>query len=279
MKAIRIPLFALMTFYDLATDLLLAFSMYPSWTTWFVLGAASIPNVICSATLVAHGFLQARRDHSLRASVLMAVVLFLTTVTTFPLLVALVVMAEVAGWKLRFSGVWRCWSTVNVDRLASLFSGVTACTEDVFISIFTTVGFLIMAQAPWQVNKANIYFASWTFWLGMITAMFHMVVFCNQTVDTVLDGNVFSSVRRVFMNLCDPATSKPTSQGQGQGPPWLGVEGQTQLVAAGPPQLGGAGGQLGMGLARKDVECAELVEVSHVGKGIDTWGMLNPNHV
>lgn len=220
-ETLRTPTFVLAVIYDLVTDLLLAYSMYPSWTTWLVLVGVCLPNAICAGALTAHGMVAMRRSGSCGLKVgSMGLFIFLFLLATFPAVSLVLILGKMRGWQWTSGGLGRHLPRFDLDRLAILYTGLTACTEDVFVTIFTTSGFILMAQAPWVVNWANIYFAVWSFWLSMLTSMVHMLMFWRRAMECILSGEVRVSVREAFTTICDhrgiptaPALGKAAASG------------------------------------------------------------------
>lgn len=200
----RIPWFVLLTLYDLVADLLLAYSMYPSWTTWFIMGGFFLPNVICSATISILGFTILKEHWGLLLAYLFSPLMALMTFSGLPLLTAYLWVRRVAGRGPPSGGVSRYWLALDVDRLVTLFMGVTAATEDVVTTVFTTVGFVLMASTPWKLMKANVYFPLWSFWLSMLTSQVHMLVAWWEAVANMLEYRGLGWVREAFTEVYCP---------------------------------------------------------------------------
>lgn len=224
------PFFAAFSVYDIITDVLLAISMYPSWTTWLVVVGLSLPSVICAAAISILGVPQYQHHLTSPVVYVSAVLLFPVVAFLFPLLVVFLVLNSMLGLNLRLPAVLH---RLNVDRLSKLFSGVTACTEDIFVSVFTTAGFVLMALSPWKMNKSNVYFAVWTFWLSVVTSMCHMAICWWDGVGNLLEYGNLTWVTQSFTGLYDGVSSFEGARvgkgGNGKGKTTVGDPG-TQLA-------------------------------------------------
>lgn len=203
-QRLSLMLFPLWVVYDIGSDLVLAYAMYPSWTAWVVLAGFSMPNVI-TAGAISHEGVEALRGHRrpwLALLLLPGLLVATMAVSPFLLLALSIPQAERNQKQWRFRSWWTWyWLGLDVQRVVGLYRGLTACTEDVMTSVFTTVGFVLMAKEPWKMEKVNIYFATWAFWISVSLAMVHML--CNWwvAVGHVLDHRSLSWAWDAFRRL------------------------------------------------------------------------------
>lgn len=235
-------MYLIFSLYDLATDLLLAYAMYPSWTTYFIMGGFLMPDLICSTTVALHGMEVLKQHYPVPVAHLILPIFWLITVTTLPLVSLYLLAAKQFGWRRNFPGIWQYWLGLDPDRVVSLLSGVTACTEDVITTIITTVGFVLMATLPWKVQKTNLYFAVWTFWLSMVTSMVHMLVAWLDAVGLFLQHGNVSWVRGAFVNVRSPSSMQGAVQGGPQVPTQSALS-KSPTLAAPPPAVQLRGGR------------------------------------
>lgn len=232
------PLFAFVTMYDIAADVLLAYSMYPSWTTWLIIAGTMLPELICSWAVTMQGVPQLKQRLPACPTYALATLLFIVTAGLLPGIVVYLVVEKLLGWKKRRRGLLDCYLGLDVHRLAALLHGVTACTEDVVTNIFTSLGFVLMAKAPWTANKSNIYFALWTFWQSMVTSMCHMLTAWWVGWGHWLDSRNFQWVKDAFCQLHEPVSGpsdKDDSSELGKLERMISGEGGAVEMSRGPP--------------------------------------------
>lgn len=198
------PFFAIVTLYDLASDLFLAWSMFPSWTTGFVLVGALLPNLFCSVVITLTRVRDLKQKRPAWTVLLLLPVIFFVTLLIFPAMVIGLTLLKLSQGKISMGDQFLLWSKLDVDRLALLFSGLTACTEDLFVTVFTSVSYVMMARAPWTMTATNVYFAAWAFWMSMLTSMFHMLLCWWDAVGYTLEYGSLAWVKEAFVLVSGP---------------------------------------------------------------------------
>lgn len=203
LRSCRVPVFIMLSLYDIISDVMLACDMFPSWTTWFVLVGVSLPSTITVALLAVQVASQKQQDSNYSGpssciTFLAMTGLILCSPISLPLLVLGLLFEQHV---LQSRSRWSVWMHVDLARLATLYSGLTACTEDVFTMAFTTVGFALMATAPWRMYKTNVYFSLWAFWQSLVTSMIHFMLGWSHGLHLTLEQGNLSWVRAAFRGL------------------------------------------------------------------------------
>lgn len=274
-KHLYLPCRLALTCYDMISDILTAQSMYHAWTFWLVVTGLFLPTLICSITICTQiGSRLRRRGVPLLGALLGGVLLLSLMVPIFPGLLVCTVFLRTrallktqgrqaslpletkAGpglcneerkrtptWIVRFGLV------VRLEKVLVLFSGVTACTEDVFSSVFTSVGYILMNQNPIQTMDIQIYFPVWIFWMSMVTSMCHMLWAWWEGIDSWLQVGHLGWVREAFRGLlCEPVEEE--------------MEGMQKAEEV---ELGGLGGHLAVEVRDDDKELPADAQV-HLSK-------------
>lgn len=209
------PVFTVLTLNDLVADVFLAYSMFPSWTTWVILGGLMLPEVICVAAVTVQGTPILTQELGAILGPLVSPFFFMVTLLTFPLWLCYLALSQMVhqpgGQKDVGRGITRLWTMLDIHKLARLHFGVTACTEDVITMTFTSVGFMLMATAPFKVQRTNIYFTQLSFWVGMLTSMVHALLAWYTAVGHITDTRGFSWVGEAFTELYPTPTIPSTS--------------------------------------------------------------------
>lgn len=201
-QKLHLPLLVLLTFNDLITDILLASSMFPSWTSWVVLGGLLLPDAICTGAITINGMSILRQSLPTTAAAHAVTPIFsLITFLTLPLLVAYLVVEDILGRKQPCGSLLRYWWGLDIRKIATLMSGTTACTEDLITVSFTSMGYVVMATAPYNLARTNIYFAPWAFWLSLVSSMIHMLVAWWGAVGNLLEHQNLTWVVEAFRDL------------------------------------------------------------------------------
>lgn len=197
---LRVPLKVALSVADLVSDVILAASMYPSWTFYVVLVGLFLPDLICSATLVVNIYPSLRRLAPVWASLPLVLLTFLGMAATLPAVITIFTVVNLlkGGSMVYLEGKW---GEVNLDKVLDLLGGVTACTEDVVTVVFSSVGLYLMSISPLDAVVVRLYFPVWAFWISVPPSMIHMAVAFWQATGNVLDKGDLSWVPEAFKDL------------------------------------------------------------------------------
>lgn len=199
-RRLQTPVHLALIIYDLISDVLLALSMYPSWTFYLVLVGLSLPDLICSGALLANVMPSLRRTSPALVLVPLSIVVYLATAATLPAvmvtfaIVSILKRGSLALFKSRLG-------ELNLERTLVLMAGVTVCTEDIFTAIFSSVGLILMSSNPLDMTVTRIYFPVWAFWISVPASLLHMAIAWWQAWGNYIEVGNLSWVKEAFMGL------------------------------------------------------------------------------
>lgn len=137
-----------------------------------------LPNIICAAIITVQGLPRLQKGLPSWLCWVLSPFLFLFTASTFPILVCLLVGLNISGAGRQESRLLAFWLTLDITKVTSVWSGLTACIEDVtMLAVFTTA-FLTLSLAPQlAVNLTyGLYIPLYSFWLTMATSGVHILM-------------------------------------------------------------------------------------------------------